>query len=79
MGMEFSEFVKWSKAKEIVKARKLYDEMNIASYPNGSKEARTKYFKSVEKRAFPDELREKKVYSNEQAFAMFMKASGNGR
>ena len=75
--MDFDEYVYRSKLKEIVKARNLLDLLNVASYTSMNQKDQSRYHKSLTKRAYPEELKEAQVASNEEAFGLFQRmASG---
>lgn len=77
MEMDFDEYIYRSKLKEVVKARNLLDLLNANSYTKMNQKDQSRYHKSVTKRAYPEELKEAPVVSNEQAFGLFQRmASG---
>jgi len=75
--MDFDEYVYRSELKEIVKARNLLDLLNVNSYTKMNQKDQSRYYKSLTKRAYPEELNKASGASNEEAFGLFQRmASG---
>ena len=77
MEMDVSEYIYRSKLKEVVKARNLLDLLNVQSYTKMNEKSQSKYYKTLQQRAFPEELNKAPQASNEEAFGLFKRmASG---